>query len=147
MIAFKKHCIFFIMMTIIVGSLYADENKQCSSCITDEYTCQPTEINSWRKRSIYLLGLINGFYLPLTSVAAYGLNVIDFSHPVMRENLEPFVRGATVGVGCWFVYKIIEWYMYRTILKAFDTASKNPLTIKVVHENDLLQQIELSIGG
>ncbi len=91
---------------------------------------------------MFLFGILNGFYLPLTYALALGFNLIDLSHPVMQENLQPFAKGATLGIGCWFAYKIIEWYLQMAVLKTLNAALKNPVINKVVRENDLLQRRE-----
>ena len=84
---------------------------------------------------MFLLGCLNGFYLPLTYAVALGLNVVDLSDPVLKENLQPFAQGATLGIGCWFAYKIVEWYVQIAVLKTLNAALQNPVINKVVSEN------------
>lgn len=131
MIFGKKYLILFIISLIFLSNVQANtqasnelnQNEQTAEAAVDTQATQATaDTKNWHKRLMFLLGSIHGFYLPLTYALTLGLNIIDFSHPVMKENFEPFAKGATLGIGFWLAYKIVQSYLELALLKLQNSA-------------------------
>lgn len=68
----------------------------------DVKTSEPTP---WYKQGMFWFGCLNGFYLPVSYAIALGFDLVDTSHPAVKEKLKPFGYGAATGIGVRAVYE------------------------------------------
>lgn len=148
MFSIKKNSIFFIIIVMLSSGMgvYADNDVEVVSNQNEQSVEDSFITSKWHKRGMFLLGCVNGFYLPLTYAVALGFNAVDLSHPIMKENLQPFAKGATLGIGCWFAYKIIQWYLELAVLRTVTAVLKNPVINKIIRESDFgVQRQEVAL--
>jgi hypothetical protein len=146
----KKYSMVFFISLLIGLNLYgneeiSNENGEQRSSVSE--STQESMSSRWHKRCLYLFGALNGFYLPLSYAVALGLDAFDLSNPEVKKTFEPFTKGVTLGIGCWFAYAILEWYLQLAVLKTINSVLQNPMVSKLIAQNNLMVQATTSAAS
>lgn len=146
MISLKRSGILlFLSLYIFININSEPENQIVNTVIqTEQTTAEQEQSSRWSKRLFYLFGFLNGFYLPVSYALALGVDAFELSNPVFKEKLEPFAKGAMLGIGFWFAYKIVEWYLQVAVLKALNVTIQNPIISKILLQNSSTLQQNVS---
>jgi hypothetical protein len=135
MFLIKKLVAISVFSVLMFVKMYANDDKPMSAVEHVDEVIEQIHNSKWQKYAFYLFGALNGFYLPLSYALALGTDAFDISNPVFKEKFGPFVKGATLGIGCWFAYKVVEWYLQMAVLKALNATLQNPIISRMVIQN------------
>jgi hypothetical protein len=108
----KRYSLFAIIFLSFCNLVAADEKQESdikNSCeMQDQAEVSNAPIKPWYRKGMFWFGLINGLSLPLPYAVVLGFNLVDISHPAVKEKLKPFAHGACVGIALWFVDAIFS---------------------------------------